>query len=307
MSLVSVTIAIHNCEKYIQKSLESILYQTHTELEILICDDCSSDNTWNLLSNYKDARITLFRNDENKGVVYTRNFLLSQAKGEFILIQDGDDWSNEKRIEILLNQFTANPDLDACATAHYRVDNKNQISASVKQGSACLSIDDCFQLPFMPFTLMLKHHVYKQLGGYHPFFSGLFGEDWYWVVRMVEKHKVYYLDVPLYYYRFNPQSITNTVGRKEKLIVPDLMIELINQRKQQGTDWVEQSNKSAIANFTAEKFADKKWLSEKYRVEAAVQRDGEKRGLALQLILKALACNPFAFKNYKTLRYVLFK
>lgn len=108
MPLVSIVIATFNGEAYLAKQLNSIINQTHDNLEILIQDDCSTDNTLNILRDYsaKDHRITLYQNQKNIGI--NKNFyeLISKSNGEYIAISDQDDiWSLEK-IEILLNNIS---------------------------------------------------------------------------------------------------------------------------------------------------------------------------------------------------------
>jgi glycosyltransferase involved in cell wall biosynthesis len=305
MTLVSVIIAVYNCERYIQKALDSILQQSYQNLEVLICDDCSTDNSWSLLSAYTDSRIRLFKNKKNQGVVATRNFLFEQATGDFFLIQDADDWSSPNRVDVLLELFNSNPTADACCTAHFRVSNTNKLTIHGNANLYQIDINHCENLPFMPPTLIFSRKVYQQIGGYHPFFANSFAEDWYWVIRVVEKFKMLFLNQPLYYYRFNPNSITNTFTRKEDFIVPDLIRELLQQRKSTGTDWVETSDAESIQTYADKKFRDRKWLSNKYRIAAAVQRDGKKRLEALKLIGIALWYNPLAFNNYATFRYIV--
>lgn len=304
--LVSVIVAVYKCEQYIRQCVDSLINQSYSDLEILICDDCSPDGTWNILKSYTDVRVKIYRNEVNQGVVSVRNFLLQKVTGEFVLIQDGDDWSDSRRVEQLLEVFRSDNTLSACGTASYRIDNKGMITNLAKEKSFDITLEDCKNLPFMPATLMLRYKVYEELGGYNPYFNGLYSEDLYWILRIVEKFKVFYLNKPLYYYRFNSSSITNSVGSRNKLIVDELMHVLIDQRKQFGEDWVERNNHIAIDKFVVTKFRDRKWLSEKYRVVAAVQRDGNKRRIAFTYILKSLACNPFAIKNYITLKYILF-
>ncbi len=66
--MVSVILSVFNCELYVAQALESILNQTHENLEILVCDDASKDRTWEILCSYNDSRIKLFRNEVNRGV-----------------------------------------------------------------------------------------------------------------------------------------------------------------------------------------------------------------------------------------------
>src|SRR6187401_56380 len=114
--LVSVIVPAFNCEGFILEAIESIVNQTYPNVEILVCDDASTDRTWSNLQGIGDSRLKLFRNVENVGVVPTKNFLLSKAKGEFIVFQDADDSSHPRRIEKLLQQFNEDPELAACAS-----------------------------------------------------------------------------------------------------------------------------------------------------------------------------------------------
>ena len=100
-SLVSVIIPVYNCEKYISSCVASVLGQCgeNFELEILICDDCSTDGTSTICRNLqkKHQNVFLYRNKENLGVVYSRNLLLSKARGRYIAFLDADDyWLHNK-------------------------------------------------------------------------------------------------------------------------------------------------------------------------------------------------------------------
>lgn len=303
-SKVTAIVAVYNCAAYIRQSIDSLINQTHENLEILICDDCSTDTTWDILSTYHDSRIKFFRNEKNKGVVFTRNFLLAQATGDFILIQDADDWSDKNRVKILLGVFN-DKSIDVCGTSHYRVNISGVLTGVTSTGSRVLTLSDCLNFPFMPPTVMLRYTVYKKIGGYHDFFSRLFAEDLYWMVRMVEKFNVYYLSQPLYYYRLNPQSITNSIFSKQKFVVPELMSALIRQRLEKSTDWIEEGDYASIEQYKMEKLNDNVWLSEQYRVAAAVQCDGSKYNLAWTMLYYALRHNPLNSRIFRTGLYIV--
>jgi glycosyltransferase involved in cell wall biosynthesis len=99
--LISVMMTTFNSSETIGKSLESILCQTWRNLELIIVDDSSIDNTWNLLQNFatKDDRIKIIRNKINVGTYVSKNIALMHCKGEWITCQDADDWSFPQRIE----------------------------------------------------------------------------------------------------------------------------------------------------------------------------------------------------------------
>ena len=100
-ALVSVIMSTYNSEKTIKGSIESILNQTYQNLEFLIVDDFSEDNTVNEIDRYinKNKNIKLFKNKENIGLTKSLNFLLGKSNGKYIARQDDDDISDLKRIE----------------------------------------------------------------------------------------------------------------------------------------------------------------------------------------------------------------
>jgi glycosyltransferase involved in cell wall biosynthesis len=94
---ISVIIPCYNVEKYIDKCVESILNQTYKNLEIILVDDCSTDNTEEILAEIHDDRIRFFRNEKNSGAAISRNKALREAKGQWIAYLDSDDlWMPEK-------------------------------------------------------------------------------------------------------------------------------------------------------------------------------------------------------------------
>ena len=102
--LVSVLIAAHNAEDFIASSVNSIREQTWDNLEIIICDDCSKDGTWDILKELEkqDSRIILLKNEVNSLAAFSRNRCLEIAKGQFVAVQDADDISAPDRIEKLV-------------------------------------------------------------------------------------------------------------------------------------------------------------------------------------------------------------
>lgn len=99
MSRVDILLATYNGEKYLKEQIESILTQTYRDFRLLISDDCSTDNTWNILNYYAgiDNRIAIHRNEHNIGIVENYEFLLRQVKSEFFMYADQDDvWKIDK-------------------------------------------------------------------------------------------------------------------------------------------------------------------------------------------------------------------
>lgn len=95
--LVSIIMPSWNTGKYIAESIQSVLAQTYTNWELIIVDDCSTDNTDEVIANFCDKRIRYFKNTQNSGAALTRNRALREANGEWIAFLDSDDiWLPEK-------------------------------------------------------------------------------------------------------------------------------------------------------------------------------------------------------------------
>ena len=95
--LVSIIMPSYNTAKFIGESIESVLAQTYTNWELIIIDDCSSDNTDEVVSKFTDERIRYLKNEMNSGAAVSRNYALREAKGKWIAFLDSDDsWFPDK-------------------------------------------------------------------------------------------------------------------------------------------------------------------------------------------------------------------
>ena len=100
---ISVILPAYNCGQYIEEAVRSILGQTFTDFELLVIDDGSTDTTAAIVSGIQDSRLTLIRNEQNSGLVFTLNKGIEIAAGKYIARMDGDDISAPERF---LKQYT---------------------------------------------------------------------------------------------------------------------------------------------------------------------------------------------------------
>lgn len=109
--LVSVIVPVYNAENTIGTALDTILSQTYEELEVLVVDDCSTDNTVSVIEEYanKDKRVKLIKAKINRGAYVARNLALGKAKGEFVTTHDADDWSHQEKIEYQVTHLIEHP------------------------------------------------------------------------------------------------------------------------------------------------------------------------------------------------------
>lgn len=124
---ISVIIPTYNRAKLINRSLSSVLNQTYNNIEIIIIDDGSTDNTKKIIKKFKDNRIKYIKLKKNKGPGYARNIGIKKSKGEFIAFQDSDDIYHKDKLEKqIINLKKNNSDLDFCKICLYS-NNKDKI------------------------------------------------------------------------------------------------------------------------------------------------------------------------------------
>src|SRR5688572_1551532 len=111
LPVISVLMSVYNGASYLPESVESILAQTFTDFEFIIIDDCSVDETPQILNTYAqgDSRIRIIRNPENKGLTASLNIGLAEAQGKYVARQDADDISLPQRFEKQIQSLEGNP------------------------------------------------------------------------------------------------------------------------------------------------------------------------------------------------------
>ena len=108
--LVSIILPTYNTSKYIRETIESVLNQTYKKWELIITDDCSADDTVQIVEEYVkvDQRIKLFKLDRNSGAAVARNHSINYARGRYIAFIDSDDWWYPNKLEIQLDFMSRN-------------------------------------------------------------------------------------------------------------------------------------------------------------------------------------------------------
>lgn len=127
---ISIIVPIYNVEKYIDRCLNSLVNQTLKEIEIIIVNDKTPDNSMEICEKYaeKDHRIKIYNKDENEGLGYTRNYGISKANGEFIAFVDSDDYVDKDFYEKLYNTaIQTNTDICFGECKQYKSKKENDI------------------------------------------------------------------------------------------------------------------------------------------------------------------------------------
>lgn len=125
--LVSILTPAYNHEQYVSVFLDSILAQTYQNFELIIIDDCSTDNTPAIIEQYNDKRIRFFRNDFNRGMNGNLNIAFSKAKGKFIAILASDDFLEPDYLEKMIAYFEQHKDYSVLYPKIIKVDEDGDL------------------------------------------------------------------------------------------------------------------------------------------------------------------------------------
>jgi glycosyltransferase involved in cell wall biosynthesis len=217
---VSVILPVYNAEKYVGKAIQSILNQTHKNLELVIINDGSTDKSLKIINKYKksDDRIVLI-DRENRGLVSTLNEALKLSTGEYIMRMDADDISVDTRIELQLNVFKMNP---SCALTGCFVEvideQDNRIEDDPRPSSSYgVKLFEGYGCAIGSPTMMFRRNLVKEIGGFSE--ESWPAEDYEWQTRILNQKGAELTIIPkqLYKYRINGQGISQQNHRLQAL------------------------------------------------------------------------------------------
>lgn len=169
MPKVSVLMGAYNCADTVEKSMDSVVAQTFTDWEFIICDDGSSDKTFEIVKKYaqKEPRIHVIQNERNRGLSFTLNHCLEAADGEYCARMDGDDLCDPRRFEKQVKFLDDHPEYGFVSTAMKRFNENGyfEIHNSAFQESPT-AYDFIKGTPFCHAPVMIRKKVYDAVDGY---------------------------------------------------------------------------------------------------------------------------------------------
>lgn len=227
--LVSIIIPCYNHSRYLKDTMEGLLAQDYKEIELLICDDCSPDNSYEILKAYENClndkfrRVEILKNEVNLGVTKTINKLLSMAKGEYIKIIASDDILMPNAITEYMTFVFEHEGVDIVISNGDKILDHHCIHDYVSMGKIYEQIPD-IDAPdllervyknnfiFAPGALV-KYSVYNKIGFYD---ENIAIEDFeFWLRALVTKQVCFsYLDKSLILYRISENSMSSTINNK---------------------------------------------------------------------------------------------
>lgn len=168
MPTVSIIMATYNCEDTLKKAINSILNQTYKDWEFIICDDCSSDNTYTILQEYQSTypeKFVILRNEVNSKLPYSLNRCLKAAKGTLIARMDGDDESVPERLQRQVDFMNSHQEYSVVGTAMTPYDEHGykptRYAKEIPEARDMLN-----RSPFFHATILMRKDAYERVGGY---------------------------------------------------------------------------------------------------------------------------------------------
>jgi glycosyltransferase involved in cell wall biosynthesis len=303
----------YNVAPFIRVAINSVLGQSYTDFELLISDDASKDNTVSIIKEFSDPRIQLHINSENLGYAENMNILFNATKGDYIILQDSDDYCTHDRLELLCKHLDENPKVDIVGSSYIKFDNSGKEEIN-KVNTDLSYIKKAFDemsnpLPVLNGSVMLRRKIVEDRVLFRNLKYINRSQDDDWLLRISEKFTFSNVSEILYYYRTNFSSMTLNPSNinKYSYFAVDFVHFLKKKRMEEGIDYLDNEKWKEIDNFFTEQqnmviknnpsffesYIAHKYLALRYR------------GTALQWFLKAILKDPFNSFLWKKMILVL--
>ena len=200
MPRISVLMGVYNCAPTLPEALDSLFSQTYQDFKIILCDDGSTDNSYEIAKSYqaKHSCITLIRNDRNRGLNFTLNHCLKYADTEYCARMDGDDISLPGRFEKEIRFLDEHPEFAIVSCPMIYFDEDGEFGRG-KGGYEPTKMAFIKGTPFCHAPCMVRTEAYRKVGGYTESPKLLRVEDYHlWMKMFAAGYRGYNLEECLY-------------------------------------------------------------------------------------------------------------
>jgi glycosyltransferase involved in cell wall biosynthesis len=229
---ISVCMASYNGSKYIKNQITSILNQLAKSDQLVIVDDCSFDNTVNIIESLKDSRIKLFKNTKNIGVVGTFNRALKHANGDIIFLSDQDDEWLDNKVSFIKNFFISN-NIDMVVHDAKIMQGGSIVTNSLfdQIGSSSGLFKNIYSNSYTGCCMVFRRIILRKILPI-PNKKGIFHDAWIGILAKFYKFKVIFIATPLIVYNRHEANVSTMKRRSIHKIIPDrinLIVSLIRR------------------------------------------------------------------------------
>lgn len=209
---ITVAMPVYNGEKYLARTIDSVLAQTYSNFELLIVNDGSTDNSAKILEKYAmhDKRIRVLHNERNMGIVYTRNRSFSESDSEYIAILDHDDIALPNRLKKQINFLDSHQDFGLVGSWIEQIDENDKLNGIVWKYSVNPEEIRSLMLfgnHFAQSSVTIRKKTLMDMPYRQDY---IYAEDYDLWTRIAEKWKVWNLPKILVRYRVHTAGVTKT-------------------------------------------------------------------------------------------------
>ncbi len=221
---VSVVIAAYNCGNYIQETISSVINQTFQDWELIIVDDCSSDDTSEKITSLNDQRIRIIRLDKNSGLPATpRNTGIQAAKGQFIAFLDHDDTWLPEKLEVQMKCLREDPETALIGgPLKIRSPDKKYNDANTTPIRTCQTgnlYDRLLHYNFIACSsVVVKASVFNEVGTFDEDPQVSAAEDWDLWLRVARQHKITIIPQALGVYRMHGLGLSTGTKQMQRIL-----------------------------------------------------------------------------------------
>lgn len=214
--MISIIIPTFNRGNLIERAIDSVLNQSYTDIEIIVVDDCSTDDTSYVMKKYvNNAKVKYIRLEHNSGACHARNVGISNSSGKLIAFLDSDDeWSIDKLLKQHKYMQQKNAKVVVC-NYFYEKNEKCKIAIKKKQDVITynqLLYENCITTG----AILIEKDLIENVGMFDESMPRY--QDWELVLRIAKKEKIYFYDEPLLTLHFQKQSISNSTSKEKKFL-----------------------------------------------------------------------------------------
>lgn len=199
---ISVIMGIYNCSSTLEEALDSLLAQTYQGFKVIMCDDGSTDNTYQIAQQYSQKyqeKFILIRNEKNMGLNHTLNHCLQYADTEYVARMDGDDISLPERFQKQIEFLDSHPEIAIVSSPMIYFDENGDFRQGASPGYSPTKMDFLKGTPFCHAPCMVRKEAYEAVKGYSEDKRLLRVEDYHlWFKMYAMGYRGYVLEKPLY-------------------------------------------------------------------------------------------------------------
>ncbi len=212
----SIIMMSYNYARFIRQAIDSVLAQTSDSWELIIVDDCSTDESWSVIQQYSDERILSFKHNINKGASAAYNLALSKCTGVYIACLDADDVYTPEKFKLQAAYFREHPHIDICGTFVAVIDDADLVIVKGSRYLDWFNVDidmnsiDCWRWEnhLCHSSVVIRREFHQKVGSFNE--NLVYTPDWqFWIRSVLAEGRFGVMHEPLVRYRSHNDNVTH--------------------------------------------------------------------------------------------------